>query len=74
MSNDWIDDPTTSFDEKIVHAASFPEVEVRGPLFVLDARSDSFGSVVIDAPELEISFGSAILRESIVAAKTLTTA
>jgi len=76
MSNDWIDDPDVSFDEKLAHAEQFREVEVRTSMFVVNAPADTFGSSVIAAPDLDISFGSGALRESITSTsdKTLTSA
>lgn len=71
MSTDWIDDPSTSFEDKLAHAEQFNEVEVRGPRVSMPGAivgvraNNSVGSVIVPAPKFGIDYGSNALRESI---------
>lgn len=74
MTTDWIDDPDTSFEDKLARAEQFTEVEVRGPLYVLAGPANSFGSAVLQAPDVPISTGSSALRQSISSSKSFASA
>lgn len=71
MTDDWIDDPNTSFDDKIAHAEQFAEVEVsRSPYFV-SGPANTGGSFVIQPPEMPSLSRSYAVHQNVDSSRSL---